>query len=57
MADFQEQKLMLYNFGKIAEHQKTIKDVIDSSYAYQDVHPHPTHVPRQNKLNPALDGS
>lgn len=34
MADREELKLMQHNFGKIAEHQKTIDDVIKPGFAY-----------------------
>jgi|688.fasta_scaffold887718_1 hypothetical protein len=48
----QEVKLMQYNLGKSFDSQKTIEDVINPKYAYQD-----EELPRNYQLNPNIDGS
>jgi hypothetical protein len=52
----EEEKLMKYNFGKIAAQQKTVSQVVKPSFAYQDIDKS-VEVPRQSKLNYMLDGS
>ncbi len=43
---------MQYNLGKSFDSQKTIEDVINPKYAYQD-----EELPRNYQLNPNIDGS
>jgi hypothetical protein len=56
MCNREEQKLMEHNLGKIHSHQKTINEVINLSFAYQDIAPS-GEIARISKLNPMLDGS
>lgn len=47
---------MQHNIGKTLNHQKTVSDLISTSFAYQDIEPC-YEVPRQTLLNPRYDGS
>ena len=52
----QERKLMQHNMSAIFQKQKTLADLVNTSFAYQDVEPR-FDVPRLSILNKSFDGT